>query len=229
VSPPSHARGPGTAEPALTESDDRLHLQHGVSQAGVPVLDQVLLVHHRPVQTLLPILGDEELRPVVGDDAAFAAGEEELRGESMDGRRKDRQKKGPGHFSGERLWGRESLNAKLSKLRPAKVPARPGGPFHHPPRLAGLCCTTRSSFPRHLPQHTVMRTGRKKSVFSGRFSLPALCCVTRGDYRGASVPSSPGTRVYGCGTSQHRPPPASDRAQTAPDTHLKAVITVSLW
>lgn len=54
-------RGPGTAEPALTESDDRLHLQHGVSQAGVPPLDQALLVRHRPVQTLLPVLGDKEL------------------------------------------------------------------------------------------------------------------------------------------------------------------------
>ena len=59
--PQSQCRGPGTAEPALTESDDRLHLQHGVSQAGVPPLDQALLVRHRPVQILRPVLGDKEL------------------------------------------------------------------------------------------------------------------------------------------------------------------------
>lgn len=82
--PPVPRRGAETAEPALTESDDRLHLQHGVSQARVPPLDQALLVRHRPVQTLLPVLGDNELRPVVGNDAAFAAGEGPLWGESKD-------------------------------------------------------------------------------------------------------------------------------------------------
>lgn len=64
---------PGTAEPALTESHDRLHLQHGVPQARVQLLHQALLVGHGPVQALLPVLGDKEFGPVVGNDAAFAA------------------------------------------------------------------------------------------------------------------------------------------------------------
>lgn len=60
ISPLVPCRGPGTAEPILTESDDRLHLQHGVSQAGVPPLHQALLVSHCTVQALFPVLGHKE-------------------------------------------------------------------------------------------------------------------------------------------------------------------------